>query len=55
MYHSEMADRLARTVGVCGAMAECLHYTEEHPTPIGFRDSTPARMDAKVAERLAGL
>lgn len=52
---TEVADRLASSVGMWGSMAEYLMNTARHLEAIGIRDSYLARMEALVAERLARL
>jgi cation transport protein ChaC len=52
---SEVADRLARAVGMWGSMAEYLCNTVMHLEEMGIRDAYLWRMQALVAERLAVL
>jgi glutathione-specific gamma-glutamylcyclotransferase len=52
---SEVADRLARAVGMWGSMAEYLCNTQRHLEAMGIRDRYLGRIEAMVAERLAGL
>ena len=52
---SEIADRLARAVGMWGSMAEYLCNTVLHLEEMGIRDAYLWRIQAMVAERLAAL
>ncbi len=51
----EVADRLARAVGMWGSMADYLHNTVTHLEAMGIRDAYLWRMQGLVAERLARL
>lgn len=51
----EIADRLARAVGMWGSMAEYLCNTVTHLEEMGIRDAYLWRMQRLVAERLAAL
>jgi cation transport protein ChaC len=53
MCDGEVADRLARAVGMWGSMAEYLHNTVQHLEEMGIRDGYLSRIEAMVAERLA--
>lgn len=50
---AEVADRLARAVGMWGTMAEYLMNTVRHLEEMGIRDRYLSRMERMVAERLA--
>ena len=52
---TEVADRLARAVGMWGSMAEYLCNTVLHLEEMGIRDAYLWRIQALVAERLAAL
>lgn len=52
---NEVADRLARSVGMWGSMADYLCNTQRHLEQMGIRDSYLRRIEALVAERLAAL
>ena len=55
MSEVEIADRLARAVGMWGSMAEYLCNTVTHLEEMGIRDAYLWRMQGLVAERLAAL
>ena len=52
---AEIADRLARAVGMWGSMAEYLCNTVTHLEEMGIHDAYLWRLQAMVAERLAAL
>ena len=52
---AEVADRLARAVGMWGSMAEYLRNTVGHLEEMGIHDAYLWRMQDMVAERLARL
>ena len=52
---AEVADRLARAVGMWGSMADYLGNTVLHLEEMGIRDAYLWRIQGLVAERLAAL
>ena len=54
MCDAEVADRISKAVGMWGSMAEYLMNTVRHLEAMGIEDGYLSRIEAMVAERLAG-